>query len=375
MGLSALVGRALTAQFYNQSEDFKAYHMGCGDGGRQGFRAAQAHPDLFDGIIAGAPAINTDMLAIWYANAFKQLGRDESSHTFLLEHDWGLITDEVLRQCDTLDGAEDGILEDTRACDLNINHLYCFSVERCRGGLTYLQVFAMEMTFKLMKIGSVFAHAGAAHGNEMEFANVFYSSAAQNAAKEWYRYVFPGDNPGWELEDYELEDGLETLRVNPGDIHTYDPDLSAFRDRGGKILHWHGQADAHISVSNSDYYYDLVLNATSPNATDTSALDDWYRYFRLSGTDHCGGGPGANFIGQRAQPGADEKTHDNILLAMVAWVEKGVAPETLRGVKWKGDDPKNGINFSRKHCKHPRVNQYNGTANGKNEDGWTCVDK
>jgi feruloyl esterase len=371
--VSALVGKELTANFYAHPQNVTAYHMGCGDGGRQGLRAAQLHPDLFDGIIAGAPAINTDMLTIWYAYALSILGLDESSETFLRDRDWMHVASEVLRQCDGIDGAIDGILEDTRSCKLDTRKLGCGN-SHCRHGLTHAQILAMEQIFSPYKHDSIILHPGAAHGNEIGLASVLYGSPAQNAVKDWYRYIFPG-NLQWQFKDFKTEDGYDSLKANTGELHAMDPDLRAFRDSGGKILQWHGQADPIISILNSDYYFDLVRNNTSPNATGTAALDDWYRYFRLSGTGYCGGGPGANYIGQSAQTGADEKAGDNVLLAMVAWVEKGAQPDILRGVKWNDDDPTKGVHFFRKHCKHPRVGVYNGTADGKDEDGWKCIEK
>lgn len=69
---------------------------------------------------------------------------------------------------------------------------------------------------------------------------------------------------------------------------------------------------------------------------DSSSLDDFFRYFRIGGMSHCSGGPGAWHIGQTALGalGGQGDARSNVLLALVEWVEKGVAPETVRGVRF-----------------------------------------
>jgi hypothetical protein len=74
---------------------------------------------------------------------------------------------------------------------------------------------------------------------------------------------------------------------------------------------------------------------------------------------HCGGGPGAyNFggPGQQALSAGGASTsvsfdanHD-MILAMIDWVEKGRAPDTLISAKYVGDDKRNGTAFERKLC-------------------------
>lgn len=69
---------------------------------------------------------------------------------------------------------------------------------------------------------------------------------------------------------------------------------------------------------------------------DSSSLDNFFRYFRIGGMSHCSGGPGAWHIGQTALGASGGKggAKSNVLLALVEWVEKGVAPETVRGVRF-----------------------------------------
>ncbi|KEF57259.1 feruloyl esterase, partial [Exophiala aquamarina CBS 119918] len=53
---------------------------------------------------------------------------------------------------------------------------------------------------------------------------------------------------------------------------------------GGKVLTYHGQADGVTNSFNSARYYELVAANMS---LSPSALDEFYRFFRISGMVHC----------------------------------------------------------------------------------------
>jgi len=106
-----------------------------------------------------------------------------------------------------------------------------------------------------------------------------------------------------------------------------------------------------------------------------SGVDDFYRFFRVSGMGHCSGGPGAWDIGQQYvnRPVGVSSPQNNVLEAIIAWVEEGQAPEYLEGLKWVNDIPSAGVSLRRRHCRYPRRNVYSGDGNGNEEDGWQCV--
>lgn len=367
------IGKQLT-QFFYQTNTSRSYYSGCSCGGRQGFRAAQSMPDLFDGILAGSPVINANGLYPWFGYALETvLEQNRSPSSKLSAENWKLAHEEVMKQCDRLDGAMDGILEDVRKCQFDATQLQCWHKQRpgCLSVAQLGSLMALFIPFNVTKepngYEEIMAYAGHAHGDEVVFGNTLAGNWPKTRVLDWFRYVFYMQ-PDWTLDRYTPADSRASLKYDPGSLRAYDPDLTAFRDSGGKIIHYHGQSDQFVSVYNSDNYYDLVLNATA--AGNVSALDTFYRYFRLSGSRHCGGGPGAWSIG-----GAGTHSYkDNVLLALVEWVEKGTAPEYLEGTKWKDDRSENGVEFKRKHCKHPMFNEYHGNRkDGKDEGGWRCV--
>ena len=100
-----------------------SYWNGCSAGGRQGLKAAQKYPNDFDGIVAGAPAVNTTgraAFAIWIA---QNLHKEESS--YIPQTKYGMIHDAVLQACDAMDGVKDRVMENPRVCKFDPKVLQC----------------------------------------------------------------------------------------------------------------------------------------------------------------------------------------------------------------------------------------------------------
>jgi hypothetical protein len=84
------------------------------------------------------------------------------------------------------------------------------------------------------------------------------------------------------------------------------------------------------------------------------ALDDFFRLFRIPGMFNCNSGPGAWVPGQGGgtpAAGIPFTPGQNVLAALVAWVEEGEAPETIGGVKFVEDMVGNGVAMERRHCR------------------------
>ncbi len=142
-----------------------------------------------------------------------------------------------------------------------------------------------------------------------------------------------------------IEAGDDT---NPGRIRTYPSTLEPFQARGGKIVVYHGGQDNQITSFKSELFYERL-------AKHNQGLDAWYRFFRVSGMQHCGGGPGAWVLGQgggaAAATAGGFAAETNVLAAAVAWVEDGRAPETVLGTKYVNDTVALGVDFQRRHCR------------------------
>lgn len=155
--------------------------------------------------------------------------------------------------------------------------------------------------------------------------------------------------------------------LDPANISTWNGDISAFRAKGGKLQTYHGLADPAISSENSARYYNHVSETMNLLHTD---LDDFYRFYRISGMSHCFGGVGAWEIGQSSSDVPATASH-NILFSLIDWVEKGRAPDTILGTKYINDTKSLGVRFQRNHCRYPYRNKYIG-GDPNVPSSWNC---
>jgi tannase/feruloyl esterase len=134
-------------------------------------------------------------------------------------------------------------------------------------------------------------------------------------------------------------------------IGTDNPDLTAFRDRGGKTIIWHGWADQLITAESTiDYYARVQQRMGGPSKTSEFA-----RLFLAPGVAHCAGGAGPSPTG--------------VLDALLAWVEDGKAPETLTATR---RDQTGAVTRSRPLCQYPLVAKYKGSGSTDEAANFVC---
>ncbi|KAJ7498226.1 tannase and feruloyl esterase [Mycena galericulata] len=355
----AVVGKQIVEAYYGRAHD-KAYYLGCSTGGRQGTQSALKYPADFDGIVAGAPATDFNHLLHWFGMMARAVGAPtpESSPAFIAPELWALVSAEVLAQCDALDGVQDGIITEPDACQFRPEALVCEggSTDKC---LTPPQVEALRKIYApLYGDGGELLYPRFDPGAEAgKAAPQIFSGAFPNYPRDWLRYAVLNVSE-FDFSVYGPAEGRLFDAVNPGGIATFDGDMSAFRDRGGKFLTYHGRIDPLIPSGNSKRIYDLTARTLA-----MPTLDAFYRLFLVPGMDHCAGGPpsAASQFGQLApkriggaptstlqgSTSTQNDTRHNILLALVDWVEGGDerAPESIVGTAADGGE--------RVHCRYP----------------------
>ncbi|KAI1340416.1 tannase and feruloyl esterase [Xylariaceae sp. FL0016] len=376
------LGKQLTASFYNTSTA-KSYYIGCSLGGRQGIGSAEKFPKDFDGIVAGAPATDFNDLYSWRASFFPLTGAANSTD-FVSAETWKTtVHDEVLAQCDEIDGVLDGIIEDPTLCHFDTRRLLCSAKAmgtNTTSCLTEPQVQTVEAVYSdyLWPNGTLL-YPRPNPGNEILAADGLYSGKSFSPSVDWFKFVVL-QNPAWDPASYSVNDALLAAQTDPAEIRTWPSSLAPFKEKGGKILSFHGQQDQQITSLNSARFYRHLASGMGYDADHPDELsqqmDEFYRLFRVPGMNHCSGGPGAWAIGQGGSEAAYtipfDGTH-NVLAAMVDWVENGVPPDTILGTKFVNDTPSAGVAYRHRHCKYPYRSTFDGVGNPLNESSWDCI--
>jgi feruloyl esterase len=124
--VSAELGKQIVEHYYG-AKAHKNYYLGCSTGGRQGMQSALKFPGDFDGIMAGSPAIDLNRLQAWSAFLAIDLGFPigASSPSAIPDSLWAVVSAEIIKQCDLLDGVADGIINEPDDCHFDPDGLLC----------------------------------------------------------------------------------------------------------------------------------------------------------------------------------------------------------------------------------------------------------
>jgi len=86
---------------------------------------ALKYPQMFNGIISSAPSMDLTRLVAVKVAWLTQANADKDGKAILKLGKDELIGAEVMQQCDTEDGTEDGVIADPRRCSVNLSALKC----------------------------------------------------------------------------------------------------------------------------------------------------------------------------------------------------------------------------------------------------------
>ncbi|KAI0642639.1 feruloyl esterase-like protein [Trametes meyenii] len=356
--LSVIAGKEITKQYYRKSAK-RSYYLGCSTG--MALKEIQLFPDSFDGIVIGSPANWMTHLQPWSVHMSLNVLPATSSR-FIPRDTWvNVIGPEVMKQCDALDGLSDGIINDPRVCNFRPEVLTCRPGQNTSTCLTADQISAVHRIYAdYYEADQTYVFGGYYPGGENAYPTGLVGANPFALVADWFRFFLLNDTQ-WTMNDYNASAIQLGDEINPGQSNAIDPNLTAFAaaPHHGKVLHYVGWADQLISPGNSLHYYETVHEFTLGNST--LDVDDFYRLFTVPGMNHCAGGQAANAFGGVSQPRplSLEPEH-NILAAMVRWVEEGVAPTTITGVKYKDDDVASGVAFTRPLCKYPSMVRFRG---------------
>jgi Tannase and feruloyl esterase len=366
--MTDIAKQTITA-FY-QSKPKHSYFGSCSNGGREALMEAQRYPEDYDGILAGAPANYWSHLlvgALWDAQATTL---DPAS--YIPSSKLPAIAAAVNSACDAKDGVKDGVLNDPRQCRFDPAVLACEAGDNDQC-LTPPQVTALKKLYQGAhdSRGQIFPGflpgaetgeggwsvwiTGAAPGHALlfAFANGYFANMIY-------------DKPDWNYKTTDLSQATKASDERGAKVlNATDPDLSRFRNRGGKLIIYHGWDDPAISALNTiDYFHHVQTKMGAQN------LESFLRLYLVPGMQHCGGGPGATSFGEGAR--APQDPQHNMQLALEDWVEKGTAPSTIIATRYAAD-PASQPNITRPLCPYPQGAKYKGSGDTDKAENFTCV--
>ena len=375
---TAVTAKALIRDYYDSGIS-RSYFTGCSRGGGHGFTEAQRYPEDFDGIVAGSPAYDWTGIAALASQINETMYPDPSNlqKAVIGPAEQQLIESSYLDMCDALDGIEDGILNDPRQCKFDVGTLLCDG-EKTASCLSEEQLAAVRVVYggprdsqgRPLYFGFPFGGETAAGGwsrwltggvkyladlNEFQGgidAGEFDTPVEPNAyfgfGNGIMRYLIYND-PEWSYAGFDYDNYEKDSARVAETLNATNPNLSAFRERGGKLLIFNGWSDnAQTSLAFADYYEQVL-------AHDETAVDD-VRLFLMPGVEHCFGGPGPSWV--------------DFLDVIDDWVESGDAPGQVTAY-WLDETMQ--PSGSRPVCAYPEAARYDGEGDTRAASSFRCV--
>ncbi|MBN1566839.1 MAG: tannase/feruloyl esterase family alpha/beta hydrolase [Acidobacteria bacterium] len=335
--------KAIMKAFYGQDPRL-SYWNGCSTGGRQGLMAAQRYPEDFDGIVAGAPANYHSHLHA--ADLATSVPHFKDTSAGVPASKLTLLNKAVIAACDGMDGVRDGLLTDPAKCKFDPSSLLCSSnsTENC---LTASQLESVKRVYAPTKTKSgELIFPGKVPGSELGWSFIFGNQISPVGIGT---FQLTYQDPNWDWRSFNKDRDTALADEKTGFINAVQPDLKAFKSRGGKLLLYHGWDDALISPGNTVNYYSSVLSAMG------SEQGNWLRLFMMPGVGHCSGGTGPS--------------QANFMSAMERWREAGEAPDHIEAYRVIG----NTVDMTRPLCPYPEVARYKGIGSTNDAANFTCV--
>lgn len=330
----------------------RTYFSGCSTGGHQGYSAVQHYPDIFDGVVAGAPGNNRTRLNVAFLDRYRKNRRpgDDSGAVILPATKLPAIASAVVRSCDATDGLVDGIVDDPRQCRFDTASLLCADGRDDATCLTPPQKKVLDdfhTDIVNPRTGELIYPAFPV-GSEGGF-NQYWGTTEPTRADYWRHWVFAGKPFDWWTFDYDAH-VAEADRVLGARVDQVSTDLSAFKRRGGRLIVYNGWNDPVVNALDTIRYYEQVRQRQGGQA----ATDEFMRLFLVPGMGHCGGGTGtASF---------------DMIDALDAWVDRGVAPNAVVAARQAGGT----VNRTRPLCPYPQVARYVGAGSIDDASSFRC---
>ncbi|KAB5583591.1 Tannase/feruloyl esterase [Coniochaeta sp. 2T2.1] len=381
---SVFLGKTLTEAYYGKKITY-SYWSGCSTGGRQGLKEIQISPESFDGALIGSAAWNTNHLFPWITKmATYNLPTSDPKHIDVPQ--FTLLAQTVQSQCDSQDGQTDNIVSSPDTCKIDLTAIQCGDPRADPSNcLTAPQIQTAKNIYSdYVTSSGKFVHNGFSPSSEAQWSTFLSFGAPEDFDVRYERFWLYND-PNWNWTQYTDSVVDDSERINPGQATADKYDISAFKKRGGKVFMYHGLADGVVPTKSSGLYYNRTMAAMG-----TSSLQDFFRLFYVPGMAHCwftqpevnapwafGGAGQATQLLQQAGFGAGWSTPGflgnakyDALVALMNWVEKGTAVDSVVATTWSSNG---AVARQRPLCPWPKKAVYKGTGNKNDAASWNCA--
>ena len=366
--LVTTIAKQVVDAYYGEPADY-SYFMGCSNGGKMGLMSVQRYPEDFDGVVVGGPVIDRTGLMMMFDWSQKALLNAE-----IPPYKIPAMEDATLAMCDAQDGLKDGVIDRPDQCEFDPEALTCAGEDSAQC-LTPTQVDAWRKILDgPTNSAGQSLYAGYFPGHEDDYpayvtgSGVMHGYPSSNFMymDSFMRWVVFG--PDYDpIKEFDFDTGPAELEPFAADHDADDPDLTAFEDRGGKLIIFNGWADHSTPPLQLIRYLGEVQEV---HGDDT---DNFVRLFMLPGFHHCGGGPGPNVFGAPSNPLVNLNDPErDVMGAIVRWVEEDEPPSRIIATKFVRDDPDLGISRTRPVCPYPQVAQYSGTGSIDDAENFEC---
>lgn len=324
----AEISQGLTKNYYGAAQMYR-YVSGCSGGGMATINNMRVHGGKnFDGIIVGSTVVLSPIAGLSWPRIMKYINDKPSRWISPATMQAGEAA--IMAAYDGVDGEVDGVIKDPR------NITFDYTVLR-NAGFTDDQVD----TFKYATASWTY------YGTTTPIQVPGFSFSRPTDWIQWFIGMSPapwgktlrpwdGTPLGYFVSDSNFRaiynsttDFFTDLDLDSATVHQYMQngtndngknapfDFRAYRNKGGKLMTYFGVDDAAIPVDMAT----TIRTGAASYETSASALNNWFRSYRVPGSTHCGGAMG---------PG---DTAERMLDAMVEWVEAGKAPETIAATR------------------------------------------
>jgi len=368
------VAVALVAKFYGEPIR-RSYYLGASQGGREALIVAQRFPQDYDGVFAQVPANTYVQLAVGDPLA---RARMQAGDGWIPPAKVAVVAGEVRRQCDALDGIEDGLVSNYVACSRRFDPGVTpnpLAAVRCAGGadtgetcLSDAQIKAADALhaatvypFPLDKGWTTFAGwgTGSESATNWKTFNEKPTPASANSGLLRSRIV---RDPNVNVLEADLAKYAKEIQQLSALLDAADPDLSAFRRRGGKLIMKVNTTDYTVNPRWVMQYYDKVVETMG-----AGPVDEFLRFYVAVGLFHN------RNMGRNPLTGAPVPMYVDFIAMLDDWVEHGKAPADTQVLTDMDLTPPFAVRATFPMCRYPTYPRFQGAGDPKSASSYRCV--